>query len=429
MLILAACSGADPEGPTAGPDSGPSASAPPTDGPTGPECSPVVTVPLPPGIVDPAAVPEPHQDVLGADPTPFHVHLGWPSSDPSTSISFLWRTDVDTLASLVEYGKDGAFTERVEAASYRFGGALGVPGNYRIHELKLCAGLEPATTYSYRVGGDAAWSPTYTFTTPPAPGTFHTFRLAMVGDSRGASATWGEILAAMDARDPDLILFSGDIVDLGLVQSEWDEWFDAGGDVLARRVLLPAHGNHEFLAPHYFAQFSLPNNEQWFSIVHGDLHLVVLNDTVIDDDEIAVQQPAYLDATFGASTSPWRVAMHHRTAYSTSTVHGSAADLQEHWVPRFETHDVDLVLAGHNHVYERSVPIRAGAEVAPGEGPTYVTAGGAGADLYESFTDEWFDLVKVATEHYLVADFGPTEVHAVVRDLAGNTIDEFTLPR
>lgn len=397
--------------------------------PVGPDCDPAVKVPLGPGVVDPSAVPDPHADVLGAAPTPYQVRIGWPSSDPSTSVSILWRTDVDTLASLVEYGVGDELTERVPAASFRYGGAIGVPGPYRMHELRLCDGLEPGTTYSYRVGGDGAWSDVYSFTTPPAPGAFDTFRLAMVGDSRGAYETWGQILAAMDAEDPDLILFSGDIIDLGVLQDEWDAWFEASGDVLARRVLVPAHGNHEFFAPHYFAQFSLPGNEAWFSHRYGDLELVVLNDTVLDRADIEVQQVAYLDAVFGGSDAPWRVVMHHRTAYGTSTVHGSAEDLQEAWVPRFEAHDVDLVLAGHNHAYERSVPIRAGAEVAPGEGPVYITAGGAGADLYENFAPDWFGAVAVATEHYLVADFGPTEVTATVRDLAGNTIDSFVLPR
>jgi acid phosphatase type 7 len=218
------------------------------------------------------------------------------------------------------------------------------------------------------------------------------------------------------------------VIDLGLLQPQWDAWFEASGDVLTRRVLLPAHGNHEFFAPHYFAQFSLPGNEQWFSTVYGDLQLVVLNDTVVDTADIDAQA-AYLDQVYGSSVSPWRAVMHHRTAYGTSTVHGSALDLQAAWVPKFDVHGVDLVLAGHNHAYERSVPLRGGAEAPAGEGTTYITAGGAGADLYTSFDAEWFGAVALATEHYLVADFGPTEVHAVVRDLSGNTIDEFTIPR
>ena len=56
----------------------------------------------------------------------------------------------------------------------------------------------------------------------------------MVGDSRGAYEIWGQVLAAMDAEDPDLVLFSGDIIDLGLLQPQWDAWFEASGDVLTR---------------------------------------------------------------------------------------------------------------------------------------------------------------------------------------------------
>src|SRR5688500_18965921 len=83
-----------PPGPGAGPgtaaDTGSSSAT--GDLPDGPDCSPAITIPQAPGIVDPEAVVDAHADVLGAAPAPYHVHLGWPSSDPSTSISFLWRT-------------------------------------------------------------------------------------------------------------------------------------------------------------------------------------------------------------------------------------------------------------------------------------------------------------------------------------------------
>ena len=95
----------------------------------------------------------------------------------------------------------------------------------------------------------------------------------------------------------------------------------------------------------------------------------------------------------------------------------------------FDTHGLQLVFAGHNHVYERSVPIRADAEVPDGEGTVYLVSGGAGADLYTSFDQEWFADVALAEEHYLIADFGPERADVVVRDLAGNVLDEFSVPR
>jgi hypothetical protein len=368
-----------------------------------------------------------HEERFGASPEPFHVHLGWPSGDPSVSVGFVWRTDVDTLASVVEWGEGEALDQRAEGASFLFGGSAG--DENRVHEAHLCGLLKPGTTYSYRVGGEGHFSPVYSFTTPGAPGSFDRYRLALVGDSRGAYATWGTLLASIDAADPDLILFSGDMVELGPSQGEWDAWFDASGDVLARRPFLPAHGNHEFLAVNYFAQFLLPGVEEWYTFRYGDLTVVSLNDTVRDYQVIESDQIRLMDEAFAASPDDWKLAMHHRPVYSTCTRHGSDEVLRSLWEPVFDRHGVDLVVAGHNHIYERSVPIRAGQEVAAGQGTTYLVAGGAGAPLYEESEAEWFGVVAQPTEHWVQVDVSPRAMDFVVRDLSGAVIDEFSIPR
>lgn len=67
--------------------------------------------------------------------------------------------------------------------------------------------------------------------------------------------------------------------------------------------------------------------------------------------------------------------------------------MRDAWVPLFEKHQVDLVINGHNHVYERTDAILKNAvqrKVPIGErtdptrdGIVYVTAGGAGKALYD----------------------------------------------
>jgi hypothetical protein len=62
------------------------------------------------------------------------------------------------------------------------------------------------------------------------------------------------------------------------------------------------------------------------------------------------------------------------------------------WVPLFAEHQVDLVINGHNHVYERTDAIRDGGVGRPvpvggstdprRDGTVYVTAGGGGKELY-----------------------------------------------
>ena len=391
------------------------------------ECTPVISVPGPLGSVGEA--PDPHEDTFGAAPTPFSLHLGWPSSDPSQSISWIWRTDADTKATVVEYGTNGQLTERIEGASYLYGGASAGEGPNRVHEAKICEGLEPNTTYTYRVGGEGNWSPEYTFTTPGEPGSFDTYRVAVMGDSRGAYETFGELLTLAEAHSPDFYVFSGDMVDLGPSQAEWDAWFAAGEDIFPEKVVVPSHGNHEFLAVHYFAQFSLPNNEQWFSVRYGDLHLVSLNDTTqaIEDEE--THQPAYMRAVFAEHESAWQMTTHHQSLYSTCTTHGSALSLRGMWEPVYDEFGVDAVFAGHNHIYERSVPVRAGAVASAEEGTVYFVTGGAGAPLYTGVEPDWFGDVANPVEHYMIADFGPNGVEFTVRDASDTVIDTYTMAR
>lgn len=394
-----------------------------TDDGTYQDCDP--TVLQPPLIAsDDGAPADPHSDTLGAAPGPTLVRLGWPASDPSRSASLLWRTDLETLTSVVELGTSADTLDlRVEGWSFTYG----TSDDLRMHETRLCGLLEPGTTYHYRVGGDGAWSPVHSFTTPPAAGSTDTLRIALAGDSRGSYGTWGTVLAQMDAHEPDAIFMSGDLTERGSDLEEWDAWLEAGEEILTRRAIIPAHGNHEFLAQGYFANFGLPGNEQWFNVALGPLDLISLNDTVPDIDQRDVDQPEFIDAVFGSSDLAWRIAMHHQSMYSTCSRHGSYEELRTAWGERFDEHQVELVVAGHNHVYERSLPISGDAEASDGQGTVHLVTGGAGAPLYDEFEPEWFNAQAQAIEHYLIGDLGPTQGDFTTYDLDGNVIDSFTI--
>ncbi len=389
-------------------------------------CDEKVYLPISLSELTNATVADAHTDTYGASPTPFQVVLGWPASDPSTSASFVWRTDNDTLASVVEWGEGTTLTERQEGYTFESGGRNSL---IRVHEVKLCGRLKPNTQYSYRVGGDSSWSPTYSFTTPGAPGSFDTYTVAIAGDSRGSYETWGALVDAMETHAPDLYIFSGDMVELGTNQDEWDAWFAASGDVFARKPFLPAVGNHEFLAPNYFAQFSLPGAELYFSADYGDMHLVSLADMNVDQELVYGEINNWLDADLAAAVGRFSVVEHHFPAYSTCTTHGSNTLVRDAWVPTFEKHGVDLVVSGHNHIYERSVPIEADAEVARGDGTVYVVSGGAGAPLYEETENSWFGAVANPIEHYIIAEAAGDTVSFTAYDLAGNVIDTFEVPK
>jgi hypothetical protein len=64
-----------------------------------------------------------------------------------------------------------------------------------------------------------------------------------------------------------------------------------------------------------------------------------------------------------------------------------------------------VVLAGHNHLYERTHPLRAGALAPPGQGTVYVVTGAGGVSRYAeqqpvpefiaAYNDEVFSFTRV----------------------------------
>jgi hypothetical protein len=87
-------------------------------------------------------------------------------------------------------------------------------------------------------------------------------------------------------------------------------------------------------------------------------------------------QTAWLERTLAAGRGDesvdWIIVqMHQCAASSSATGNGSDLGIRQEWLPLFDRYQVDLVLNGHDHDYERSFPVRgadtgAGREIATG---------------------------------------------------------------
>jgi hypothetical protein len=65
-----------------------------------------------------------------------------------------------------------------------------------------------------------------------------------------------------------------------------------------------------------------------------------------------------LEGAAADTTIDWVVVQMHQTALSSSHDNGSDLGIREAWLPLFDQYQVDLVLCGHDHDYERSFPVR-----------------------------------------------------------------------
>lgn len=128
-----------------------------------------------------------------------------------------------------------------------------------------------------------------------------------------------------------------------------------------------------------------------------------------------------LDSTDGDPTISRRVVLLHAPLYTSFDDHAPTASFGA-LVPLFEQHDVDYVFNGHNHTYERTVPIRGGDE--RDDGVVYITSGHGGSEGGAP-QGAWFTAASSGAYHYLRVDVDETGLHGRAIDLDGTTIDEF----
>ena len=341
-----------------------------------------------------AEPPRQSKDFVGSDPTPRLVHLGF-MGDPKTSMVVQWRTVDEVTRNGEIRWAEGDNLEAVQLTKKDTGIEFGYQATgaqvYRMHQAHLC-GLSPGTTYSYQVGSGNSFSPVRSFTTAPDvaanPDTEVVF--GFMGDTRDGYDIWEQLATAVGQRTPNLILFSGDAVTIGITQVEWETFFARAEELLASVPLVFAHGNHEVNATPYFSQFAMPGDQENFGFDYGHAHITVANDTPSDISALTGSTVDFLKADFEASKSArWKMLMHHQPMWSASN-HGSNLALQAAWQPIVDQYHLDLVLNGHEHEFEITKPL-VGQIVMPStdNATVYVVAGGAGAELYANGTGFW----------------------------------------
>lgn len=124
----------------------------------------------------------------------------------------------------------------------------------------------------------------------------------------------------------------------------------------------PAIGNHDWndincdltgttCTGGHFDYFDLPGNERYFDIPWAPVHLFFVNSNPQEPDGITSnsKQAAWLQAQLAASTATWNLVIMHHAPYSSADRHGSTAEMQ--WP--FKEWGASVVLAGHDHTYER----------------------------------------------------------------------------
>src|SRR5580692_4507988 len=361
------------------------------------------------------------------DGTPEQIHLTW-GEDPTNSLVVSWASPGQAVRARVRIG------QRVipaEARPY----TDGISGEPVWTYHAQVGGLRPGATYAYAVtaDNDANAADPFSATFRTAPVGRVPFRFTSFGDLATPNTEWvlsygqsAYAVAAVESFQPLFHLLNGDLcyADLNptVQPAVWRDFGNNNQASAANRPWMPCPGNHEIEFGNgpqgftsYLTRYTLPDNQvpgfagRWYSFRVGSVLFVSLDadDVVYQDAGAFVAGPAALTPAASTGNPPiqpgtsfyirgysggaqtawlertlaaarrdpsidWIVAQMHQIACSSSaTGNGSDLGIRQAWLPLFDKYQVDLVLNGHDHDYERSFPCRGfdsmvGTEVATG---------------------------------------------------------------
>ena len=332
-----------------------------------------------------------------SDTTPEQVRVAL-GDDPRSSVRIVWQTARPTARRIVEYGETDALGRVAEGIRPSYAYETGALAEATLRRLK------PGRAYFYRVGDpEGGWSPVRTFRTAnrwPERFTFTAF-----GD-HGVSPDARTNVANILAEKPVFHALLGDISYANGNQPVWDDYFRQIEPMASAIPTMPVLGNHEneklkkgdSVQPigyvSYLARFALPGKETWYAFSVGHARFLGLN----SDDPSNPEQLRWLEDELRRARRDrsvgWLIVLQHHPLFGSTKGRGDNEPLAKVFQPYFDRYQVDLVLAGHDHHYERQHPMR-GAQIvqttpAPykkGRGTLYITQGGGGKSLYD-FVEE-----------------------------------------
>lgn len=327
------------------------------------------------------------------------------NGDPATNLGIAWFTNSNVADGVVQYIDKADATEAdfvnsktvtangtkvslhyLSSKNAEFIASSGLDpetvNDYVSHKAVL-TGLKPATTYSYRVGKDGAWSEIGTFTT--ATQGDKPFEFLYITDTQANTEemfniTQTTVHSAVKAfPNSSFILCNGDFVESSGSKNsewEWEQWLSTMQDVWLNYPLVSVQGNHDTSKNNNF--FYHFNTDTLFNTTQPDDTKTAMNGTVYSfvrnnalflcinfEDVMKEGYPEALAAWMRQEVNnhkdvKWRIATFHKTMFTGSRSHQSDKDEvreREKMLSVFKELNIDLALQGHDHIYEVIGPV------------------------------------------------------------------------
>ena len=247
------------------------------------------------------------------------------------------------------------------------------------------------------------------------------FSFGAFGDTRTGHRVHRALVGAMAREAMEFVVHSGDLVETGGVKSQWELFFQIEAPLMSGRPMIAAVGNHDNSQRQHYRRYFLcdriSKNNRFFAQDWGDVRVVIL------DSEIEMRKGSeqYAFAEYmlaeGAAKGMIMVLSMHYPPYS-SGAHGSSLEIRETVGELAPRYGVEVVLAGHDHDYERTKRI---------DGVTYIVAASGGAPI-RRLTPSWFSASVRTQPHFVVFDVDRESLVGRAVNLEGEIFDSFVIP-
>lgn len=321
------------------------------------------------------------------------------------------------------------------------------------HGLEL-SDLEPDKKYSYRIvtfndsTQQKEYSDSYSFRTAGADA----WKAAVIGDFHHYSPLWRRLDSAMGMINVidsvgggiDWVLSTGDQCAWGGSYNFWTELSEQPN--YKNHMWASVQGNHDnmtsdrrtsdnfFRDSHFFPQNGYPGQEgvsYWFR--YGDVLFIMLNNEALRTRDSFNSAVEWMEKVVDENPSKYIVVVeHHQWIIGTD---GTNSQL-ERFYKTFDRLGVDLAIAGHNHVYLRTYPLKDKTIVNPEEGTYYVVNSSsdnergrkikrlvANSRIIEKRWSEGPQTVGA-----MLMDVNPERIVMTLYDRNGTERDSFTVP-
>lgn len=308
----------------------------------------------------------------------------------------------------VRYGEAGDDPETADLGTSATASGRPVPGKDAMAYTVALTGLAADTAYAYEVELNGTTAERRTVRTAPLGDGSDGFTITQVGDNGAADPenpaqrpdddNPNMVMQLAEEQEPVMQLLSGDISYSNGKPSTWELYFDTHEDFYATTPFMTVPGNHEAEVGTGLVQYdrrlnsAMPihdpdidavSKRRWWDIVYENTFVMGLNttadacgDMARGEELIPIYDPRceteqgltygeiqeeYMRSALARAAARedvrWKIVTFHGPLWTTSPDHEPRRDLQERWGPIFDEYDVDLVMHGDNHVWERSKPI------------------------------------------------------------------------